>query len=303
MSFVASPSVQKYAGDMGVDLARLARDTGRHAIAREDVDAFLGRGVAAPSAGPSQASTPGNAARYWDVDHAQHGPVTSEPLARMAQVAAANLAAANAMIPQVTHHDRADMRAVERFRKAMKDEAAARGIRLTALAFHVRTLARCLTEFPRFNASLSAAGDVLILKQFVHIGIAVDTPHGLMVPVLRNVDRMGLWQIAAGIADLAARAQTRKVRPEEMGGASMSISNLGGIGGTAFTPIVNPPEVAILGLTRTETRPVWENDAWMPVPMVPLDLSYDHRVINGADAARFLARYAALLADPRRLLI
>jgi pyruvate dehydrogenase E2 component (dihydrolipoamide acetyltransferase) len=218
-------------------------------------------------------------------------------------VASGNLAAANAMIPQVTHHDRADMRRIEAFRKGLKDEGQARGVKLTALAFQVKALARCLAEFPRFNASLDATGETLILKQFFHIGIAVDTPHGLMVPVLRDVDRKGLWPIAAEITDLATRAQDRKVKPDEMGGASMSISNLGGIGGTAFTPIVNPPELAILGLTRTETVPVWDGAAWQPVPMLPLDLSYDHRVINGADAARFLARYADLLADPRRLLI
>jgi pyruvate dehydrogenase E2 component (dihydrolipoamide acetyltransferase) len=237
------------------------------------------------------------------VDHGQFGLVTQEPMPRMAQIAAANLSAANALIPQVTHHDRADMRRIEAFRKSLAEEAAARGVKLTALAFHVKALARCLLEFPRFNASLSADGGTLIFKRYVHVGVAVDTPHGLMVPVIRDADVKGLWRIAADIAELASRAQARKLRAEEMGGASMSISNLGGIGGSAFTPIVNPPEVAILGLTRTETVPVWEEGAWAPVPMVPLDLSYDHRVVNGADAARFLARYAALLADPRRMAI
>jgi pyruvate dehydrogenase E2 component (dihydrolipoamide acetyltransferase) len=207
------------------------------------------------------------------------------------------------MIPQVTHHDRADMRGVEAFRKTLKDEGAARGVKITALAFHVMALARTLRAFPRFNASLTADGETLVLKGYVHIGIAVDTPHGLMVPVIRDADRKGLWQIAADIADLAGRAQARKLSGDEMGGASMSISNLGGIGGTAFTPIVNPPEVAILGLTRTETVPVWDGEAWQPVPMVPMDLSYDHRVINGADAARFLAHVARLLADPRRMVL
>ena len=296
MRFIASPSVQKYAGDKGVDLAELAHATGRQTLAREDVDRHL--------AGGGQAAQPAtDLARYWDVDHAEYGPVTVEDMPRMAQVAAANLAAANAMIPQVTHHDRADMRAVEAFRTGIRDEAAARGVKLTALAFQVRALARCLRDFPRFNASLSADGRQLIRKDYVHVGIAVDTPQGLVVPVIRDADRKGLWQIASDIADLAARAQARKVRPEEMGGASMSISNLGGIGGTAFTPIVNPPEIAILGLTRTEIVPVWEDGAWQPVPMLPLDLSYDHRVINGADAARFLAHFASLMADPRRIMI
>jgi pyruvate dehydrogenase E2 component (dihydrolipoamide acetyltransferase) len=174
---------------------------------------------------------------------------------------------------------------------------------MTALAFHIKALARSLREAPRFNASLTPDGKTLVLKDHVHIGIAVDTAHGLMVPVIRDVDRKGLWQIAAEIADLAGRAQTRKIKPAEMGGASMSISNLGGIGGIGFTPIVNPPELAILGITRTETVTVWEGDTPCPVPMAPLDLSYDHRVINGADAARFLVHFAGLLADPRRMMI
>jgi pyruvate dehydrogenase E2 component (dihydrolipoamide acetyltransferase) len=297
MDIQASPSTKHYAANKGVDLEAVARATGRTTLGREDVDAHLGGGGNAPAA-----STP-DASRYWDVDHAAYGPVTEEPMSRIAQIASANLSAANAMIPQVTHHDRADMRAVEAFRKTLKDEGAARGVKITALAFHVMALARTLRAFPRFNASLTADGETLVLKNYVHIGIAVDTPHGLMVPVIRDADRKGLWQIAADIADLAGRAQARKLSGDQMGGGSMSISNLGGIGGTAFTPIVNPPEVAILGLTRTETVPVWENGDWSPVPMVPLDLSYDHRVINGADAARFLTHYARLLADPRRMVL
>jgi len=296
MSFVASPAVRAYAAQKGVDLSALAAATGRATLTRDDVD----RRLSGDSPGPSAES---NYSRYWDVDHGQYGLVTQEPMPRMAQVAAANLSAANAIIPQVTHHDRADMRRIEAFRESLAEEAAARGVKLTALAFHVKALARCLTEFPRFNASLTADGGTLIFKRYVHVGVAVDTPHGLMVPVIRDADVKGLWRIAADIAELAARARSRKIHAEEMGGASMSISNLGGVGGTAFTPIVNPPEVAILGLTRTETVPVWEDGAWSPVPMVPLDLSYDHRVVNGVDAARFLARYAALLADPRRMLI
>ncbi|SUZ32743.1 Dihydrolipoyllysine-residue acetyltransferase component of pyruvate dehydrogenase complex [Roseibaca ekhonensis] len=295
MEIQASPSTKHYAATKGVDLDDLARQTGRTTLGREDVDAHLGGRVAA-AAGPEHS-------RYWEVDHAAHGPVSEEPLSRMSKLAAANLGAANAMIPQVTHHDRADISAVDGLRKGWRDEAQARGLKLTALSFHVMALARCLTEFPRFNASLSADGETLILKDYVHIGIAVDTPNGLMVPVIRNADRKGLWELSAEIADLAARAQARKIGPDEMGGASMSISNLGGIGGTGFSPIVNPPELAILGITRTETVTVWDGDTPRPVPMVPLDLSYDHRVINGADAARFMARYCALVSDPRNLLL
>ncbi len=296
MTYIAAPSVRTYAENKGVDLATIAKATGRETLAREDVDRHLGGGT--PDASQTQAQS-----RYWDVDHEHYGPVTVEPMPRMSQVAAANLSAANAMIPQVTHHDRADTRAIEAFRSELRSEGAARGLKLTALAFHAKALARCLIEFPLFNTSLDATGERLVRKHYVHIGIAVDSPNGLMVPVIRDVDRKGLWQTAAEIGDLGSRAQQRKIRPEEMGGASMTISNLGGIGGVGFTPIVNPPEVAILGLTRAEVVPVWNGEGWDPVPMVPLDMSYDHRVINGADAARFLVRYATLIADPRRLLI
>lgn len=292
---IASPSTRALAGRKGIDIDALADELGRETIAREDVDRKA-TGVAAPV--PASAGT-----AYWDVDHSAYGEVTREPMSRFALVAAANLAAAQALIPSVTHHDRADMSAVERFRVALKAEAASRGVRLTALAFHAKALAKTLRAFPRFNASLSSDGKTLVLKHYVHLGIAVDTPHGLMVPVIRDADRKGLWAIASEIADLASRANDRKIRPDEMGGASMSITNLGGIGGTAFTPIVNPPEVAILGITRMEMQPAWDGERFQPTPFAPLDLSYDHRVINGADAARFLAHYARLLADPRRMLI
>ncbi|MDG3040642.1 2-oxo acid dehydrogenase subunit E2 [Roseicyclus marinus] len=291
----ASPTTRRLALEKGIDIDALAQRLGRTTLGPEDLE---GADRAAPGPAAPAADT-----AYWDVDHSAHGPVTHEPMSRFAQVAARNLAAAQALIPAVTHHDRADMTAIEGLRKAWKPEAEGRGVKLTALAFHVAALARSLRAFPRFNASLSPDGTTLILKDYVHIGIAVDTEHGLMVPVIRDADRKGLWTIAAEIADLAARAQVRKIGPQDMGGASMTITNLGGIGGTAFTPIVNPPEVAILGLTRTETVTVWDGDTPRPVPMVPLDLSYDHRVINGADAARFLSHYAKLIADPRRMLV
>jgi pyruvate dehydrogenase E2 component (dihydrolipoamide acetyltransferase) len=290
---IASPSTRALAGRKGIDIDALADELGRETIAKEDLDRKAGDKPSAAADGTS----------YWDVDHSAFGPVTEEPMSRFAQVASANLAAAQALIPAVTHHDRADMSAIESFRATLKEEGRARGVKLTALAFQVRALARTLRDFPRFNASLSPDGKTLIMKHFVHIGIAVDTPRGLLVPVIRDADRKGLWAIAAEIADLAGRAKDQKVRPEEMGGASMSITNLGSIGGTAFTPIVNPPELAILGITRAEIAPVWDGDTFKPVPMAPLDLSYDHRVINGADAARFLAQFARLLADPRRMLI
>ncbi|MEQ9259383.1 MAG: 2-oxo acid dehydrogenase subunit E2 [Roseovarius sp.] len=290
---IASPSVRKRALEKGIDIEKRAAELGRDSLTLDDLADDRAQAGGAPAGDTG----------YWNVDHGQYGPVREEPMSRFAQVAARNLAAAQALIPAVTHHARADLRAVEAFRARLKPEAQARGLRLTALAFHVKALARALREFPRFNASLSPYGETLILKDYVHVGIAVDTEHGLMVPVIRDADRKGLWQISSEIADLAARAQSRKIRPDEMGGASMTISNLGGIGGIGFSPIVNPPELAILGITRTETVTVWEGDTPRPVPMAPLDLSYDHRVINGADAARFMAFLCRLIADPRRLLI
>jgi pyruvate dehydrogenase E2 component (dihydrolipoamide acetyltransferase) len=294
MNVIATPSTRQHAREQGVDLEALARDLGRDEISRADVDGRNGGG-GAPAA--AQGPTP------WDADPAVWGPVEPEPVSRFAQVSAANLTLSQQRIPAVTHHEAADLTALEAFRASLKAEAAARGVKLTGLAFHVRALVRALQDFPRFNASLSADGKTLHLKRHFHIGIAVDTPHGLMVPVIRDADRKGVFAIAAEIVDLAGRAQARKLGPDEMGGASTTITNLGGIGGRGFSPIVNPPEVAILGLTRPRMEPVWTGEDWAPRLTAPIDLSYDHRVINGADAARFCARYAALIEDPRRLLV
>ena len=288
---IASPSTRRKALEKGVDLNTRAKELGRTTLGPEDLSAIV-----APAASAGDTS-------YWDVDHSAYGAVTEEPVSRFAQVAARNLGAANALIPQVTHHDRADVSAIEGLRKAWRAEAQARGIKLTALAFHVMALARCLRDFPRFNASLSPDGKVLVLKDYVHIGIAVDTPHGLMVPVIRNADRKGLWAISSEITDLAKRAQARKIKPDDMGGASMTISNLGGIGGIGFTPIVNPPELAILGITRTEIVTQWDGTTPQPVPMAPLDLSYDHRALNGADAARFMNHLTQIIKDPRQMMV
>jgi len=290
---IASPSPRKRARAAGIDLPALATELGRDTVSAGDLDDRLtGRTGAA-----------GDHRRYWDVDHSLYGTVREEATSRFSQAAAANLAAAQQVIPAVTHHDRADMTAVEAARTALEEEARRHGVKLTALVFHVKALARTLRDFPRFNASLSADGRTLFLKDYVHVGIAVDTPYGLLVPVIRDADRKGLWKIAAEIADLALRARQRRIGADETGGASMSVSNLGGIGGTGFTPIVNPPEIAILGISRTDIAPVWNGESFVPTPMAPLDLSYDHRVVNGADAARFLVRHIHLLADPRRLLV
>lgn len=297
---IASPSTRRLAQELGVDLDALAAERGDPEITRQSVLVKAGK---APAPAATPVAAPAAGIDYWDVDHRRYGPVEDRPMSRIDLVAAANLAAASSRIPSVTHHDRADMTAVELARKTIAQEAASAGTKVTALAFHVKALAASLKAFERFNASLSADGRTLHLKRYVSIGIAVDTPHGLMVPVIRDADRKGLLAIARDIADLASRAQARKLRGDETGGASMSISNLGGIGGRGFTPIVNPPEVAILGLTRATMEPIWDGEAFQPRLMVPIDLSYDHRVINGADAARFTAHYARLLEDPRRLLL
>ncbi len=288
----ASPSARKLAREKGIDPAALAAELGQNWVSEADIERKANGGNA-----PSRHSS------FWDVDHSRYGPGEQVDVTRFGQLAAANLAAAQQNIPAVTHHDRVDLSAIEAFRKSLADEAKVRGVRLTTLAFHIKALARTLKAFPRFNGSLSPDGKSLWLKGYVDIGMAVDTPHGLMVPVLRGCARSGLWTIANEISDLAARARERQIRPDEMGGASMSISNLGGLGGRAFSPIVNPPEVAILGLTRVSIEPVWDGEAFQPTLMCPVDLSYDHRVINGADAARFVAHYAGLLADPKRLLL
>lgn len=287
---MASPSVRALASRRGIDLDELARRLGRETVAREDIEQF----GTAPTPDP---------AGYWEVDHSAFGPVTKQPVSRMARAASRSLAAAQTLVPAVTHHEEADIGALEEIRRRLKSDAEKRGVKLTTLAFHVAILTKCLHAYPRFNASLSSDGNTLILKQYLHVGIAVDTPHGLVVPVIRHADRKGILDIAGEISRFASRAQDRRIRPDEMGGASMTISNLGAIGGTAFSPIVNPPEVAILGISQVRTQPVWDGEDFLPARMVPLHLTYDHRVINGADAARFMAQYAMLLAEPRRLLL
>ena len=284
----ASPSTTNYALNKGVNPEALAKELGQNFVSRADVDRKLGGGVSSPS----------STARYWDVDHAQYGEVEIQPLSKLELLSAQNLQAATQTIPSVTHHDEADMTKIEAFRKFIKPEAIARDIRVTALAFHVKALAHCLGAFPRFNASLTADGSMLIMKKFVHIGIAIDTAYGLIVPVIRDANTKGIWEISAAIQDLATRAKIRKIRPTEMGGASMTISNLGGIGGTAFTPIINPPEVAILGITKSFHKPVWNGSTFEPKLTLPLDLTYDHRVINGADAARFMSYLAKTIGNP-----
>lgn len=281
MDVVASPSVRRLALERGIDIEQLATRLGRVTIAREDV---LGARTVHDT--------------LWEVDHEHYGPISIESLNRIAQTASKRLVAAQQHIPTVTHHGSADLTRVEDARAILK----AKGTRITALSFHIAILARCLRDFPRFNSSISADGKSLIFKHYVHIGIAVDTHHGLMVPVIRDSDKKSIPDLSLELLDVSERARARGLRPEEFGGGSMTISSLGGIGGEAFTPIINPPEVAILGISQAGIRPVWDGAAFSPTMVVPLDLSYDHRVINGADAARFLKRYCDLVRNPDDLL-
>jgi pyruvate dehydrogenase E2 component (dihydrolipoamide acetyltransferase) len=298
----ASPSVRRVARETGVDL-RLVPGTGPKARITPDdvrryVKSMIEKGTAAgvPIAGVSVAAPP-------QIDFAKFGPTEIRELHRIRKLSAANLHRSWVTIPHVTQHDEADITDLDEFRKQMKPEAEARKVKLTFLPFVIKACVYALREHPQFNASLDHTGENLILKRYYHVGVAVDTENGLVVPVVRDADRKGLYEIAAELADLSTRARGRKLTPTDLQGASFSISSLGGIGGTFFTPIVNHPEVAILGVGKMDWRPVYRDGAFVPRLVLPLSLSYDHRVIDGADAARFTTRLAELLSDLRRLIL
>ena len=237
------------------------------------------------------------------MDFSKWGPVATEPLSRIKRISGRHLQRAWLNVPHVTHHDEADITELEAFRKTLQSDRAYEGIRITLLGFVIKVLASAMKAFPSLNASLTPDGEHLVLKQYFHVGVAVDTENGLVVPVLRDVDRKGILELATELSALSARARDGKLKPDEMQGGCISISSLGGIGGIGFTPIVNAPEVAILGVCRAQTKPRWDGTAFAPRLMLPLDLSYDHRVIDGAEAARISAFIAASLEDPRRLLL
>jgi pyruvate dehydrogenase E2 component (dihydrolipoamide acetyltransferase) len=238
-----------------------------------------------------------------EIDFSKFGPVERVELNKLRKVSAANLHRSWVTIPHVTQHDLADITELEAFRQSENARLGKEGVKLTMLAFLVRACAVALAKFPRFNGSMSTDGEALIEKRYIHIGVAVETENGLMVPVLRDADKKGIVQIAAEVSELAAKARNRKLTPADMQGGTFSISSLGGIGGTAFTPIVNWPEVAILGVSKSEMAPRWNGREFEPRLMLPLSLSYDHRVIDGADAARFITYLNQLLTDMRRALL
>jgi pyruvate dehydrogenase E2 component (dihydrolipoamide acetyltransferase) len=238
-----------------------------------------------------------------DIDFSKWGETELQPLHRMRRISAANLHRSWVTVPHVTQFDEADITELDAFRATQKDEAERRDVKLTFLPFLVKAVTAALREFPHFNSSLDRTGESLIVKRYFHIGVAVDTENGLVVPVIRDADRKGLFEIASELEDLSTRARSRRLRPAELQGGSFSISSLGGIGGSFFTPIVNHPEVAILGVSRMRWKPVWRDGAFAPRLILPLSLSYDHRVIDGADAVRFTRRLAGLLGDLRLLLL
>ncbi|CAM2005709.1 dihydrolipoyllysine-residue acetyltransferase [Acanthopleuribacter pedis] len=298
----ASPSVRKFARELGVDLTHVKGSGRKGRIVQDDVKSFVKQAMAgtpAPAAAPSGSGIPPVPA----VDFSKFGEIEEVKLSRIRKVSAANLHRSWLNVPHVTQHEDADITDMEAFRKAHGDEAKKQGFKLTPIVFIMKAVVAALQKYPDFNSSLSPDGEALIRKKYFHIGIAVDTPNGLVVPVIRDCDQKSLFQLAKELGEVSGRMREGKIKPADLQGACFTISSLGGIGGTAFTPIVNAPEVAILGLSRSSLKPVWQDDAFVPRLMLPLSLSYDHRVIDGAAAARFTAYLAHVLGDLRRLLL
>jgi pyruvate dehydrogenase E2 component (dihydrolipoyllysine-residue acetyltransferase) len=297
----ASPTVRRFARELGVDLAGVSGTGPKGRIIKEDVQAYVKGALAQPGMGVA-------AARFAlpempAIDFSKFGATELQPLSRIKKISGPHLHRSWVGIPHVTQHDEADITELEQFRQQLKEEAQSRNVRVTLIAFLMKASVAALKQFPQFNASLDAKGENLILKKYYHIGIAVDTPEGLVVPVIRDVDRKGIFDLAAELGSLSSKARDKKLTPTDLQGGCFSISSLGGIGGTAFTPIINAPEVAILGVSRSRMQPVYLGDAFVPRLILPLSLSYDHRVIDGAQAARFTTYLGQILADVRRLLL
>ena len=295
----ATPSVRRFARELGAELHDIRGSGSKGRITREDVKHFIKHRMQSPGTQQGGFNLPAMA----DQNFSKFGDIEYSTLPRIKKISGPHLHRAWLNIPHVTHHDEADITELEAFRQRMKNDALERGARLTSLAFILKALVYSLKAFPQFNSSLTADGEQLVLKKYFHIGIAVDTPGGLMVPVIRDVDKKGVIELAVEMGEISKKARDGKLSPAQLQGGSFTISSLGGIGGTAFTPIVNAPEVAILGVTRAAMKPVWDGSEFQPRLMLPLDLSYDHRVIDGAQAARFVAHLTGVLGDIRRLLL
>jgi pyruvate dehydrogenase E2 component (dihydrolipoamide acetyltransferase) len=298
----ASPSVRLLARELGVDLGRVGGSGPKGRITHGDVKAYVKRSLQAGVASAAPSAAGAGLPALPVVDFAAFGPVELRPLGRIQRISGPRLHASWVNIPHVTQYDEADITELEEARSRLKDVAASRGIKLTPLAFVVRAVVRALAEFPKFASSLDAGGQNLVFKNYRNVGFAADTPQGLMVPVIRDADRKDIYGTARALAELSEKARAGKLGAADMQGGCFTISSLGGIGGTAFTPIINPPEVAILGVSRSQIRPVWRDGAFAPRLMLPLSLSYDHRVIDGAEGARFITFLSGCLADPRGLL-
>ena len=300
----ASPSVRKFARELGVNLSKVSGSGQKGRITADDVRGFVkqalagGAGAAAPASGSADGAALG-LLPWPKIDFTKFGPIEAKPLSRIKKISGANLHRNWVMIPHVTNNDVADITDLEALRVQLNKENEKAGIKVTMLAFVIKAVVAALKKFPEFNASLD--GDTLVLKQYYHIGFAADTPNGLVVPVVRDADKKGIVELAKETAELAKKAREGKISPADMQGGCFSISSLGGIGGTNFTPIINAPEVAILGLSRSSHQPVWDGKQFQPRLTLPLSLSYDHRVIDGASAARFNAYLGQLLADFRRI--
>ncbi|MBD8900496.1 dihydrolipoyllysine-residue acetyltransferase [Rhodanobacter sp. DHG33] len=301
----ASPAVRAFARELGVDIQQVKGSARGGRIVREDISAYVKHALASgarPVQGGAVAAGGGLNLLPWPkVDFSKFGPVEEKALSRIQKISGANLARNWAMIPHVTQHEDADITELEAFRKKLGEEN--KDLKITPLVFQMKAVVAALKEFPQFNASLDETGEKLILKKYFHVGIAVDTPDGLVVPVIRDVDKKGLLDLARELGEISKKARDKKLGPNDMSGGCFSISSLGGIGGTAFTPIVNAPEVAILGVSKSAIKPVWNGKEFAPRLILPLSLSYDHRVIDGALAARFAAFLAKQLGDIRRLLL
>ena len=297
----ASPSVRKFARELGADLSRIAGTGPKQRITHEDVKAHVKRILTGP-AGSAPAGTGSGLPQVAQVDFSQFGAVDVKPLSRIQKISGARLQASWINLPHVTQYDDADITDLEAVRGALKDKAAQEGVKLTPLVFIIKACIAALQKFPRFNASLDPTGENLVFKKYFHIGFAADTPNGLMVPVIRDADRSDIYQIARSLGELSKKARDGKLKAAEMQGGSFTISSLGGIGGTAFTPIINAPEVAILGVAKSSLQPVYDRGGFIPRLMLPLCLSYDHRVIDGAEAARFIVFLSKTLSDLKALL-
>lgn len=299
----ASPSVRRFARELGVDLGRLKGSGPKERILKDDVTNFVKSALAQPGGGGGGSGLALGLPAWPQVDFAKFGPVESQPLSRIKKISGPFLHRNWVSIPHVTQNDEADITEMEAFRKGMADEAQKQGVKLTPLALVMKAVVAALKHHPEFNASMAPAGDALILKRYYHIGVAVDTPGGLVVPVIRDVDQKGVFQLAKELAEISAKARDGKLGPAEMQGGTFSISSLGGIGGTHFTPIINAPEVAILGVSKAAMKPVWKDNQFVPRLMLPLSLSYDHRAVDGAQGARFITELTATLSDIRRVLL